>query len=861
MRVARNILCFTLILDYEDGSKDNSIWNIYYHLYLDKNSLKLLHTQAEKLYFSSASMTSWHSSEHGHVLRMCDQETLAKVRGIWESYGSLGMSEVEKANRDKRFESGIKRAKDRQSDCMGAGLNFTGYRSAAPVSVKSLKDLPELFEHFWTHGVTDKDHNTLCKSKIPNPMFAGSLEDTFILHYGTDPLVGFHLATAYAPLIAKSSFERPQKTRLHKVVAAARQEFQEWLFSFRKQVKNKSMIRFFHGDALAFCHTLQHMHTAGDGSEANWYRDQYHMTPLVLDGEDYGSQGDAPLSFNVVDTSNLLDHVGSINLLVTATPLLEHSLSTTLYTEALVKQEEDLGRLVENILCGHFPTLSILFGLMPIEYWTNSTAISSVDEQFLDKIIHSEKERASNTGQMYTRIIWKRLVGKSPVVPIMSFNAPQLAHILYQVYLRMFKNEDFTQMISNINPRTILNMSVLHFHRGSLASFLCFIKKRVITDWDKVMDIFDSLVENNPTLMMGMNYIQELYVHLHLLGLYSPASFKTPFNRTGSPRCLKGITRWKDIPAVVCITLKVPRARLGVITNVSLDKLGTPILQCILQSSGKYPGRQWQNIFVGLQLAFGDIKACGPRDEDTFNLKISHDKHGWSGHSALIVSFMAPSWVILLEPHDATVALGIQSTPQSSYTFVNRLGLEVSIYKTNLGNETEVFITKYRPNQPGHASVCNFEKCCPALTQSASQDVCSTIKADVDFQTGEIKILIGRLDILSNNLQSSLRSGAIVETFQTAYNTIGIAIGKNGPTFNLHFPAPILRSRSKSRIARKSSYIEIVAPMADHIDGMGFQHLIQEERIGMADDQYIAHVFVSRTPSQRDVYEVWCRPP
>ena len=54
-------------------------------------------------------------------------------------------------------------------------------------------------------------------------------------------------------------------------------------------MNNKPMIRFFCGDALAFCHALQHMHT-GDGSEANWYRDQYHMKPLVLDGEDYGSR-------------------------------------------------------------------------------------------------------------------------------------------------------------------------------------------------------------------------------------------------------------------------------------------------------------------------------------------------------------------------------------------------------------------------------------------------------------------------------------------------------------------------------------------------------------------------------------------
>ena len=53
MCVARNILLFTLIIDYEDSS---NIWNIYYHLFLDNESLELLHIQIQKLYPLSASI-------------------------------------------------------------------------------------------------------------------------------------------------------------------------------------------------------------------------------------------------------------------------------------------------------------------------------------------------------------------------------------------------------------------------------------------------------------------------------------------------------------------------------------------------------------------------------------------------------------------------------------------------------------------------------------------------------------------------------------------------------------------------------------------------------------------------------------
>ena len=368
-------------------------------------------------------------------------------------------------------------------------MNITGFRSAAPISILSLKDLPELFQHFWQHSVTSVDRGSISKSRNPNPMFAGSLGDAFILHYGTNPLLGFHLATAYASLTSGSPLESSGNLHLHKVVAAARLQFRQWCASFRKDAQKNLTMRFFAGDALAFCHTLQHMHITGDRFQSNWYRDQYHPEALILDGEDYASNGNAPLLFNIIDTSNLLDHIGAINILVAASPLLERNIYATLYTEALVKKQKDLKALVNEILCGHFPTLSILFGLMPIEYWTNSTATSGVEEHLFDNVTRTIGHRDSDTGQMHSRLTWKRFVAESTAVPVIRFDAPKLAHLLYQFYLKMFQNEDMTQLFSKIDRQTIQNSSMLHYHRGSLASFLRFVKQRVVVDWNESMNV------------------------------------------------------------------------------------------------------------------------------------------------------------------------------------------------------------------------------------------------------------------------------------------------------------------------------------------------------------------------------------
>jgi hypothetical protein len=404
MFAARNILLLTLIVDDEQSSNDRCIWNIYYHLYLTEQCLELLQNQSKKLHSLSTSIHTWHQSKYGKLLRMCDQQTLRSIHYVWKSYCCTNLSKEEQASYDQLFKSSIQKTMDFGTRKLGPGMamNMTGIRSAAPTSFQSMTDLPALNKLFWDHGITDKDSGNPSQARRPNPMFGSMLTDNTTLHYGTDPLLGFHLATSYISFVSGSPLqpEPPRHTGIQKVVEAARLQFRAWGRCFKRCDRQSLVLRFFNGEALAFCHTLQHKRLTGDATSANWYRGPGCPEKLTIDGEDYAGSCKAPLSFNVIDTSNLIDHLGAINLLVAISPLLDNTPSATLYTETLVKRETNQKASIDELLCGHFPTMSVILGLFPVEYWANATATSTVDEAFLDAIQRKMGSVEDHKGQM-----------------------------------------------------------------------------------------------------------------------------------------------------------------------------------------------------------------------------------------------------------------------------------------------------------------------------------------------------------------------------------------------------------------------------------------------------------------------------
>jgi hypothetical protein len=87
----------------------------------------------------------------------------------------------------------------------------------------------------------------------------------------------------------------------------------------------------------------------------------------------------------------------------------------------------------------------------------------------------------------------------------------------------------------------------------------------------------------------------------------------------------------------------------------------------------------------------------------------------------------------------------------------------------------------------------------------------------VGRKTARIVELTGHVDFLSavRHIQISI-SSCIITTI----------VGLNGSQYRLHFPAPVSRPHSNSRIAGTSPYAEVLAPIASPTNVEKFPHFM-----------------------------------
>ena len=808
---ARNVLLLSLILDDEEGANDESHWNIYYHFHIDEKSLDLLRTQARKLHSLSSSLSAWHEAEYGGHIRFCDSKSLEKVRDMWALY-STDRDDDAQALFEKQFRQGIKRSK--AHNCLGEeASNYTAIRSAIPAQMDALKDLPGRCEHYWTHGFTNTGASALATPTRPNPAFA-SPESHVFLHYGTDPLLGFHLAAAYLPL----------GHGRRNVVKTARTEFYQWASAFRTHFhRGVVTLRLFVGDALAFSYCLQHKgNTRSKPTDSvHWYRDRFHFEPLTLDGQDYAAGGTAPLVFHVIDSSNLIDHLGALNLLTALSPLLRgDDPAATLYTEKLVLQEDTHRDLAENLLCGPLLTVSMLLGLAPAEFVTNSSPLSLGDEMLFTASIPKEEANAMSSKQLFTRISWKRPLAAAPSnassSAVVHFEPDGLAHLLYQIYLKMFEGEDISSLTSNPTMANVRKLSLPTNQRASFVAFLRLVQSRVPANgWDETITrLFDRIAANN-SLMIGRNYIQELYLWLHLLGVHSAEVLQRSPESPPGDRKFDDLRDWKGIPPFVCVTLEVPRSSIAFLTE-KRSQYGALPLQCSIESSSE-SSVPWQNLFAAIQTGFGKIVTKGPKNTANFEIEVIEDQAAWGGRSPMVVSFLAPAWMLLLEPWAATVAFGVQTTPNNVMTLNSKLGIGLYIFQTALGNSKHVYISKDMPNQRGYPMAVHSP---PGTHHVRREDgaIETAITTSTDSKTGRVVSFTNRVQLRDEAMKEILGRDYEVEvTCLTPFN-FAASVGGDKLKLDFNFPAPVLEAGIKTRIARKSSYIEIVARAAKSTD-------------------------------------------
>ncbi|QLI68588.1 uncharacterized protein G6M90_00g043450 [Metarhizium brunneum] len=816
--IARNIFFLTLLLDGPGHVSPSCLWDIYYHLYVDAAAVEQVLKHVKKLLPLLETLGAWKRGPYAKVIRVADQDTLDDVRAVCRRIRD-GVEQRDTASYARTFKKNLKKTSEALEAFSGKdGVNMSGVRSAAPLSLNSHNDMIKAFQTYSTHGtVTPHDPG----NTVPNPMFASLVSETNVFHYGSDPTLGYHLAVAFAPLSENSPLKMHDEKTEFQTAEAARTQFTEWIAAFRELASRGMMVRFMVADVFACCHTLQHSASTGKPS-GNWYRRQWDSKPLRLDGDEYGPAGKGPTAFDVVDSSNLSDHVGALNIIVAASSLLKTEPWATLYTETLLKQEKSQQEAFEKLLCGNIATVLLLLGISPVQYWTNAKCESHVDEVFLTMLVGAMN--APQT-QIHSRMAWKRddqLSGTLGARGKLHIDPSALVRILFDIYMRMFSGENFK---ISVNAALDRSSAYTHFHRGSYASFLKLVKHRVRTDWPAVCSQLLDKISQDRTLALSTNQLQELGIQMHL----QDVSTESWLLRESDNLSTGGRFRmWKNIPLAVAVTVIVPRSAVERLYAGENRERSSPTFVGSLRAGASSPN-QWQNMYSDVHIVFGKVKNS-PKDENT-PIIVEQDDQGWSGSSALIASFVVPTAALQVDPVDARVAICIPPSTQAAFLYMGILGMEMTVFETKLSAASSVFVTKLMPGLTGHKSVCSRVNNFTDVVDDAGNGTSNKIMAEVPASESAITTITGHVDILSDKGKKMLQDRIPIELQQRDAFVIDVIFGNNALVCPLRFPIPVSQTGSRLRVARKSGYVEVVAPVASSKDSDVLSDFIYPTRL------------------------------
>ncbi|KAF7311513.1 hypothetical protein MKEN_01053600 [Mycena kentingensis (nom. inval.)] len=757
--IARNVLLLTLIGD--DQWKSSAIWNIFFHYMVNTDDLQSLINQCNKLLLIGDSIEDWESSGYAPYIRMGSQNTYSEIRRHWILYVEMKKLPIER-----------KRA------ILAAFRKEIGYAGASGSLI-----CKEIVATYYKTGTTFLSSKDAAAATTLNPTFVYSLGgEGCSVHYTTDPLAGFHFASLFG-----NSTTTVSATEL---LAAA-----------KRHKAKPPVVRFFATDALGLCKALDAFRVCG-AVDLGIPVAQWKTQTIKLNHNEYGPDGLAPCTFNVIDTSNLTDHSGLLNVMIAAVPLLRKPNygGGVLYTESLIYMGTDGTKEFATRLYGDLQTVGFLLGLVPTDYASGFASRSNTHELNIHKT-----ETGSELGQFHQMTTWKApstadpLVASSSTSPgPASWNSQQLGKLLYSIYYNLFEQEDAMHFwrINMNNKKAFRGSNIVHYMRESFVLFLKLVRENfeLGPSFLDVMKKFIALKEADKSLPMDSVNYQELAGQLHLHRIYT-----VPWLHI---RPKEGrFSEWDTVPVLTRVILVVPRDRLQVLERLS-QQVGSPVLQCDTR------GLRTHNIFTAIHIAFGTVIPRGTKRQPRVIFK--EDPEGWKGTSPLVVSFVVSAGILTIEPlKDMRVCLSIRTTPVAVMHVVKELGMEQSLFSADLQDEEHVHVLPQEPYptpsnatqrpEPPTGSAPQIGTADPvAVELDGTCELISSFSAMVHVEDGQAKALLG--------------SGASPEVAQISPCVMRLTLGER--VQNILFPIPIAGSDHRLRVARKSLYIDIIVPPA-----------------------------------------------
>ncbi|QRV91876.1 MYND Zn-finger protein [Ceratobasidium sp. AG-Ba] len=797
--LARNILLFTLL---ENHKAADVVGSIFYHFKLSQSALNVLTNQSKLLYELSGSMEAWVRSSYGSFLKFLDARTLSLLRRHWKYYMEFTSIPNNRLNKLR-----LQQVQFSKSVLKKFAKNLGPGRSAGMMWKDAVNPINNAFKKYWKTGTTFISDEDIDSATSLNPTFLYSLSGEMFCHHDQTFPQGFHLAPAFMPIMYDPVHPNLVDTK-PSAMDLSKLQFHAWCNAFTEARKAGALtIRFYSGDALALCRALDIYNSSGctapDLLNSPWGASKVNLDQI-------GTQSSPlPTLYDVIDTSNLGNYVGLLNLLLVSQPILKTRpfSKSVLYTEELTHAQETGADPFLKRLCASVPTLSTLIGLAPLDHLSDFTSHSNVHEPL------------TGVSQCMERTTWVDPTSGDPHRSLtqvnLAFDAHDLAHIMFGIYQHILC---FSQDVSVMLGNPMLLMSRIRqgaFHHPETLSILFqLVKRRVCVKhgtWDSVASRFFSLVEGRESRPVEREKTQNLHLQLHLGGVHTPSLLKPDWLSDFAERPLSIVFRgWDDIPPVLCVVLTVPRECIIRVLGKENKVTGSPALQCNLRN-----GRSVGHSYTSVRCVWGTCRF--DRDSNSWILK--EDLFGADGESDLVVSFWAAAHVLAYETK--TVGFGIVPTHDAMVHFLSRLGEPLELFTAELNDPAAVKVLSLQPSLASEGQPVP-QPTIARLMNSSSQDVTNQFLIGTTESDNHVSVVsyTYRLEINSLEEQRALLNGASPSVTQISPCTMQVVVDQQ--KHNISYPYPILGFAHKLRIARKSHYLEVIVPVSKPLDFGGY---------------------------------------
>lgn len=253
------------------------------------------------------------------------------------------------------------------------------------------------------------------------------------------------------------------------------------------------------------------------------------------------------------------------------------------------------------------------------------------------------------------------------------------------------------------------------------------------------------------------------------------------------------------------ITVQVPGEKVKCLGDLQFEKLNT-LLFCGQVGNQSQPGESC--FFGSVQAAFGTACSNPSQGQGLPTISVKEGKADWSGSTPLVVSFHAPTWLLIKNPIGLTAAISLRPTKEAILHHTGDLGMGFEIHRTTLPNEANVLLSKFLPNLSGPPRLAGGHNIGHNLSGFELSAPLCYITTDSD--NTRIETLTRRIDLEGEHRELLADKSIPLKTILKQPLSMSVGFAAEA-AIDIGFPVPVSAVERRLRLARTSGYIEVIA--------------------------------------------------